>query len=121
VSVFLKDDATTSEVEGLSAQLAALPHVLSLDYLSKADAFEEFKKTYEDQPEFWVDLSPDALPASLRVTVDTRFLRDVARSIPRSRAVDDVRYGHAPCAQAQIEGLRRTIERLRARLQRLAR
>jgi hypothetical protein len=101
VSVFLIDDATRKDVGILSEMIAGLPHVTAVAHVSHGEAFAEFKSIYRDQPEFWISLSHDALPASLRVEVDDlRRVAEVAKEIPRTPPVDDVR---APSDQLVAE------------------
>lgn len=65
-------DATQSEITALGDKLEALPHVASVEFVSKADALEELrqdlgKKTAE---ELTSELHENPLPASFRVTPD---------------------------------------------------
>jgi cell division transport system permease protein len=65
-------DATKSEIAALGDKLEALPHVASVEFVSKADALEELrqdlgKKTAE---ELTSELHENPLPASFRITPD---------------------------------------------------
>jgi len=65
-------DATKGEITALGNKLEALPHVASVEFVSKADALEELrqdlgKKTAE---ELTSELHENPLPASFRVTPD---------------------------------------------------
>jgi len=65
-------DATKGEIDALGSKLEALPHVASVEFVSKADALEELrqdlgKKTAE---ELTSELHENPLPASFRVTPD---------------------------------------------------
>ena len=65
-------DATKGEIAALGSKLEALPHVATVESISKADALEELrqdlgKKTAE---ELTSELHENPLPASFRVTPD---------------------------------------------------
>ena len=99
IALFLEDDTTASELEALQRQVGRLEKVESVAYFSVEAAFEEFKNHYEDQPEFWINLPEDALPASLRLTVTADATdADIARVIRDARGlagIDGVRRGLA--------------------------
>lgn len=70
--VGLYADATKGEIAALGDKLEALPHVATVEFVSKADALEELrqdlgKKTAE---ELTSELHENPLPASFRVTPD---------------------------------------------------
>lgn len=70
VSAFLADDATGADVDAVRAYLVERDGVASHTYVSRRQAFAEFKEVYKDQPEFWAELPPRALPASFRITLE---------------------------------------------------
>jgi cell division transport system permease protein len=71
-----------------------MPTVKNVTFISKEEAFEEYKKIYEDQPEFWQNIPPDSLPQSLRISLtDADFTEEVASSIRGAPGLDEVRYG----------------------------
>ena len=111
VSIFLLDDATEGEVQELTQTLTDMNEVTNVDYVSKAEAFEEFKEQWADQPEFWQNLPEDALPASLRVKlVDAEFAEPVATIMEGAPGVDDVRFGGEIIRRLlQVNSLLRTI------------
>ena len=63
------DDATRTELQSLRAELAALPHVDSIDFISKADALEELKGFLEDDSPA-AALNHNPLPANFVVRPD---------------------------------------------------
>jgi len=67
VTAYLRDDITDNELQDLQRFTSELTQVEDVDYVSKAEAFEEFKELFKEQPELWEVLPEDALPASLRV------------------------------------------------------
>lgn len=111
VSIFLLDDATEGEVQELTQTLTDMNEVTNVDYVSKADAFEEFKEQWADQPEFWQNLPEDALPASLRVKLtDAEYAEPVATVMEGAPGVDDVRFGGEIIRRLlQVNSLLRTI------------
>ncbi len=94
ISAYLLDDATEGEIQTLTRDVSQMPEVENVTYVSKADAFEEFKTLYEDQPEFWQTLPPDSLPASLRIKLtDAKHTEVVASRIEGAPGVEEVRFG----------------------------
>ena len=94
ISTYLRDDATQNEISALEEEIATMPEVEDVTYVSKDQAFEEFKEMYETQPEFYENLPEDALPASLRIKlVDADQTEAVAAAIEGAPGVKDVRFG----------------------------
>lgn len=67
VSVFLRDDISSSQQTGLQDMLNGLPEVAAVTYESKDDAYQHALVLFRDQPDILKNLSADALPASFRV------------------------------------------------------
>ena len=93
MTVYVRDEATREHIQELSALLSTSEEVKEVTFLSKAQVFAEFRKRYEDQPEFYENLPRNALPARFDVQLEedvdpTAF----AKSLPRVPAIDDVRY-----------------------------
>ena len=63
------DDATETELASLREDLAALPHVQSVDFISKAEALEELKTFLEDDAPT-AELNHNPLPANFVVRPD---------------------------------------------------
>ncbi|MGH2808324.1 MAG: permease-like cell division protein FtsX, partial [Actinomycetota bacterium] len=94
VSAYLLDGATQGEISSLETQIANMPEVEEVFFVSKEQAFEDFKEIYEDQPEFWQNLPKDALPASFRIKLtDANYAQTVAARIEGAPGVDEVRDG----------------------------
>ena len=94
ISVFLRDDATQGEITALQAQVGEYSEVENITFVSKEQAFEEFKELYRNRPEFYESLPTDALPASLRIKLfDANDAEEVAIRIEGAPGVDDVRFG----------------------------
>ncbi len=94
VSAYLSDDITEGEQQALQTEITELPQVQEVTYVSKGEAFEEFKEIFRNQPELVQPIDEDALPASLRVKLnDAEDTETVAALIRGRPGVDDVRYG----------------------------
>ncbi len=62
-------DCTSSTCADLRGELEATSGVQSVEFESRQAAFERFKRIFEGQPELLSLARPEALPASLRVTL----------------------------------------------------
>jgi cell division transport system permease protein len=65
--VFMKPDATKQQIDAVRKDLGEDRQVKSAKYLSKEDAYEEFKRIFKDKPDLVSSVDPTALPASFRV------------------------------------------------------
>ena len=70
VVIFLDDRVTTTAHKQLQDSLEAYPEVRTVDYFTKAEAKEEFKTLFKDQPELLSKVDYDKLPSSLRVNLN---------------------------------------------------
>lgn len=92
VAVFLEDATTQEELAALRDELESDDGVASIRFVTAAEAYEEFKEYYADQPEFWENLPEDALPSSLRVIlVDGADAKDALRRFRSLEHVDAAR------------------------------
>jgi len=92
-SVYLKDDATSTDVAALKDALMQVPGVTGVRYVSSGQARETFAK--DDDPKgALAGLPAEAFPASLEVDVATDVsdtaLADVVTKLQKLPAVDDV-------------------------------
>jgi cell division transport system permease protein len=79
VAIYLTDPVNDENVGSLTETLTALPVVSSVDYETKAEAYERFVRLFENSPALVENVDPDALPASLRVKLtDPERFREVA-------------------------------------------
>ncbi|MBK5218557.1 MAG: ABC transporter permease [Thermoleophilia bacterium] len=69
IQVSLFDDATPAEREALKGELAAIPHVESITYISKAQALKTFRSELEDKS-ILEELNRNPLPASFEIKAD---------------------------------------------------
>ena len=94
VSAYLEEDITEGEEDQLRTELSELPQVQEIFYVSSADALEDFRETFRNQPEITAMLDEDSLPASFRIKLhDADDAETVAALIRGRPGVDDVRYG----------------------------
>jgi cell division transport system permease protein len=92
IRIFLKDGAAPEDVDKLQKDLIANPAVKSVNYTSKEQALEEFKKTIvQDSPEIVEQLEGNPLPASLDVDLhDPRQVMSVVEAIKANPAFTKV-------------------------------
>ncbi len=111
ISTFLRDDASSGEIQALESEVAQMPEVKDVTYVSKAQAYGEFKETYADTPQLYEALSPDSLPASLRIALtDAQYTQEVAARIQGASGVDEVRFGGEIIRRLlQVNTLLRTV------------
>jgi cell division transport system permease protein len=67
LSIFMKADASQLELESIDRQLKSMPEVKSYRYVSKPEAFEEFKKIFANEPDVRDSLTVEQIPPSYRV------------------------------------------------------
>ena len=67
ISMVLNDNITSEQTDSIQADLDANPLVEQTIYESKAQAFENAKKLFENDPDLIASLDEDTLPASFRV------------------------------------------------------
>ena len=91
VSVFLEDEITRTQQNDVRATLDSLDVVGRITYVTKEEAYEEFKDLYRDEPAVWQNVDPDVLPASYRVELSDPQRVDVIRSrLGNNPAVNEV-------------------------------
>ena len=70
VAIYLTDPVNPDTVHSLTTTLNDLPVVADVQYETKAEACERFKRLFANQPALVNNVSCDVLPASLRVKLD---------------------------------------------------
>lgn len=65
--IYMNVDASKNQIEEVKKALEDSADVKSFTFLSKADAYEEFKKFFRDEPDLVNSIDASALPASFRV------------------------------------------------------
>jgi cell division transport system permease protein len=100
VSIFLCDGSkcpaiTDDQLQNLRTELENDPLVKEVFYESKREAYERFREMFADQPDFVDSVSPEALPASYRVSLNdpTQFtaIRDKYGAQPGIEDIVDQR------------------------------
>jgi len=67
LSVFMKSDATPEEIDAVDRELRAMPEVKRVKFVTKDDAYKEFRKMFSNSPDMLESLTPDKMPPSYRV------------------------------------------------------
>ena len=70
VVIFLDDRVTSTAHQQLQETLESYSEVRMVEYFSKSEATEEFKKLFQDQPELVQEVDFDILPTSLRINLN---------------------------------------------------
>lgn len=77
LNVFMKVDSTEEQNTAVDRQLREMREVKKVTYVSQQEAFEEFGKLFENQPEMRDSITPADLPPSYRVVPHNAELVDV--------------------------------------------
>lgn len=67
LEIFMKVDATETQIAGVRKELQNDPDVKSFIFLSKKDALREFKRIFHKDPDLVKNITAEALPTSFRV------------------------------------------------------
>ncbi|HYL50450.1 MAG TPA: permease-like cell division protein FtsX [Acidimicrobiia bacterium] len=101
LEIFMKVNASKSDIDAMQSQLKADTLVKSYRYLDHKAAYEEFKRLFHDQPALIESTTPDVLPESFRVApVTARLTEQVAAEYDKRPGVDKIM-----TAQQQIKNL----------------
>lgn len=93
IITFLKNEATSDEISQLQRELQADQRVKEVEYVSKEQALEIFKKASSDRPLVTELVSPKIFPASLEFSVvDLRFAQEVIDEVRTKQTVDRVSF-----------------------------
>ncbi len=101
---------TKTEIENQAHEtIRAWPEVSGVEYVSKDEALEEFRETFQDNPDILNQLSDNPLPASFRISlVDPRDVDKVAERIKQLPNIT----GLVGDPETNIEYGRDTVEKL---------
>jgi cell division transport system permease protein len=92
LEIFMNVNATQGQIDALNRSLAADKDVRSSRFLTKQDAYNEFKRLFHDQPDLVQTTSPSALPPSFRVAPQKAELtQTVADRYSNQPGVDEVK------------------------------
>jgi len=91
VTAFLKDETKEEEISQLKNQMGNLPGVKSVNFISKQDALNIYRRQNQNDPLLLEMVTADILPASLEVTAaDPLALTRIASVLKQNPAVEDV-------------------------------
>lgn len=98
VAVYLRDDARQSEIDLLLTELAAIPEVRSVSFISKRDALARAQVELPEFGELFSDLEVNPLPQSLEVELrpgsrNPDVVERVSQAAMLYPFVEDARYG----------------------------
>jgi len=112
IIAFLKDSATQEELSSLETTLKNDPRVAKINYITKEDALEIYKKATSDNPLLTEVVSPSIFPASLEVSLnDLSYAQSVIDSVKASPVIDQVGFTAALGGEDSLSGV---VERLRS-------
>lgn len=88
VEVFLDVRASPDQARAVREEIRRSGLARRVTFVSKQDAYREFRRLFSDQPDLVATTSPEALPESFRIDVDRR--RDGTRLARRVEALPGV-------------------------------
>jgi cell division transport system permease protein len=92
LEIFMKVNATDGQIASLNRALSQDKDVRAVNFLTKEDAYQEFKRLFRDQPDLVQSTDPSALPASFRVAPSKAELtQTVAARYQSQPGVDEVK------------------------------
>jgi cell division transport system permease protein len=91
VSIFLKNEVTDDQRNSLRDDLKSDPLVKDVTYVSKTEAYEQFKIQFKDAPDLVSATKPDSLPESFRVKLkNSRQFQEIADKYKTRDGVSEV-------------------------------
>jgi cell division transport system permease protein len=98
IAVYLRDDARQSEIDLVLTELAAIPEVRTVTFVSKRDALARAQMELPEFGELFTDLEVNPLPQSLEVELkpgmrDPAVVEKVSQAAMLYPFVEDARYG----------------------------
>jgi cell division transport system permease protein len=103
VEFFMQVHAPEAQALAFQGLLARDPDVAKYQFLNHADAYEEFKKLFANQPTLIKNETPAGLPESFRVLVrDGASRAAVVRRYEHQPGVDQVNYSANPFADPRL-------------------
>jgi cell division transport system permease protein len=92
LEIFMNVNATQNQIDSLGRALSHDKDVRSTRYLTKEDAYREFKRLFADQPDLVQTTDPAALPSSYRVApAKAELTQTVADRYQSQPGVDEVK------------------------------
>ncbi len=89
--IYLEDESPPSDVLALRQELLDDPRTISVEYVTKEQALERLRATFQDDPDLLQPLLDNPLPASLEVrSDDPAFLQSQANTLLGNPIVEDI-------------------------------
>ena len=94
VEAFFPQETSQEQVDQVRSNVESYSEVSGVTYVSKEEALQNFKDTFEDRPELYSNLGSDVLPASLQIQLSEPQQADaVAQKLEgEGFAVQDLNY-----------------------------
>lgn len=94
ISVFLREDITPEQTKELQSSITGMPEVEKVFYVSKEEAYGEYKEMFKDSPTLIENVSPEVMPANFRIKlVDPNRAEPVKTRLDGRPGVDEVKFG----------------------------
>ena len=91
INAFIKDDATPAQIAAAKSTILGYKEVKGAKFVSKADAYDEFKDMFRDQKGIVESVTAETLPASFRISLkDPQTLPAVSSRLEKVVGIDDV-------------------------------
>ena len=98
ISVFLKGDLTSEDIENMKTSISGLDHVTNVTYISPADALDQLKDQWGADEDIFIGLDDtnNPLSHSFQVELDQIESQDaVLAELQKIEGVDKVEYGQS--------------------------
>jgi len=93
ITVFLENFLADDQVENMHGQIAAMPNVASVDFISSEQALEDFVGGFdEDMRELILELSPNLRRSFFINLYDIRFQQELITSIERMHGIGTINH-----------------------------
>lgn len=97
IFAYLENGLSPADLQSLAAEVRAYPEVESVRFVSKAEAWESFKKTLGTQSGVLEGLPPDILPSSLEIALERAHrqrasVAGIAQRLRGIKGVSEVEY-----------------------------
>lgn len=94
LNVFLREDITPEQTKELQSSLTGMPEVDRVFYVTKEEAYNEYKEMFKDSPTLTENVSASIMPANFRIKlVDPNRAEPVKTRIDGRPGVDEVTFG----------------------------
>lgn len=89
--IYMVVDASDGQIDGVRKELENGPEVETFKFLTKQDAFKEFKRIFQDQPALVSEVKAEDLPTSFRVApTDAELTELLSERFAAQSGVDEV-------------------------------